>query len=112
MIKARGGKPVAEPYEYHWRSMPVGVKKVCPSPIDAVIEVIMHELRLQSQLVLLTELGINHGSISRCRHRRLPIQHEWLLRASIFSGIPYIDLCALASEDPQYHPHPNAWRAK
>lgn len=110
--QVKRGKPVEQPFAYHWRSMPAGVKKWCPSPIDAVIEVLMLELRVSNQMAILTELGIDHASISRCRHRHQPIQHQWLLRATILSNIPYTMLCAVCEEEPQFWPHPNAWREK
>lgn len=112
MFKAKRGKPVAVPYAYHWRSMPAGTKKWCPSPVDALIEVLMHELRIENQLHVLVELGIDHASISRVRHRHQPIQHQWLLRASVLSGIPYRMLCELTSEAEQFYPHKNAWSIK
>jgi len=112
LIKVHKGKPTPEPYHYWWRDMPLDAKKVCASPMDAVLEVVMKELNIDKMVTLLTAMGIDHASVSRCRHRTQPIQHQWLLRLAIYSGIPYKDLCYVADEEVQYWPHPNAWSKK
>lgn len=108
VIRVRAGKPVKTPYYYHWRNMPLGAKKICASPIDAVIEVLMYELKIAKSSDLLTDLGIPNASISRCRHRVDAIRHSWLVRAAILSNIPYVVLCEVASEQPEFTPHHNA----
>lgn len=108
VVNIRNSRPVETPYYYRWRNMPLGVKKICASPIDAVIEVLIYELKIIRKSDLLIDLGIPDASLSRCRHRVDPIRHGWLLRAAILSNIPYAVLCEVASEEPQYTPHHNA----
>lgn len=100
-----------EPYYYHWRNMPMGVKKPCPSPIDAVVEVLMHELGLRTKTLTLDILGIEFSSLSRVRNKKQPLPHFWLIKASLLSGIPYLVICELAGEKPQHEPHPRAWKS-
>lgn len=108
-LRVRAGKVVKEPYAFYWPGMTAfGTKKTCPSPIDAVMQVLMFELRIGKSSDLLTDLGIPNAAISRVRHRVSPMYHPWLLRAAILSNIPYTTLCEVAGEEPQYIPHHNA----
>lgn len=109
VVRVRGGRRVAEPYEYHWRNMPEGTVRVVASPIDAVFEVLMHELKIPRLTDLLADLTISTSNVSRCRHRNMSIPHFWLLKASILSRIPYAVLCEIAEEEPEHLEH---FRAK
>lgn len=113
IVKVKGGQPVAQPYSYRWGDMLVGTSKVCASPIDAVLEVLMFELKITKKEYLYVDLGIPTASVSRIRHRKDHIPHLWLLRASVLSNIPYGVLCKVAGEEPEYTVHHNAkeWKA-
>lgn len=108
-LRTRGGKPVQEPHSFYWPGMVAfGTMRVCPSPIDAVFMILMFELKINRLIDLVTDLGIPEASVSRVRHRTIPMQHSWLLRAAILSNIPYPVLCEVAGEEPQCLPHRNA----
>jgi hypothetical protein len=111
MYPIRHSRKTTAGYAYSWGNMPIGAKKLCASPIDALLEVLAQELQIKSIGRMEVELGIEHSQISRCRHGQA-IPHIWLLRATVVSGIPYDRLCGIIGEEPQYYPHPNAWKGK
>jgi len=110
--RVKGGRPTPGPHFYWWRNMPVGTTRPAASPIDAMIEVLMLELKYPRVLDLLADLEIPASSISRTRHRIDPVRHSWLMRAAIISGIPYRMLCEVTGEPEQIFPHHNAWGQK
>ena len=110
MARAKGSRKESEPFCYYWRHMPAGSKKVAASPIDALLEVLQHELQIPRVTQLIGELGLEGASVSRVRHRNGDLPHQWLLRAAVYSGIPYEKLCEVVGEEPQYWPHPKAWK--
>ena len=110
--RVKGGRPTPAPHYYRWRDVPFGAMAAAASPIDAVIEVLMRELKYPRVLDLLADLEIPASSISRTRHRIDPVRHSWLMRAAIISGIPYRMLCEVAGEPEKIFPHHNAWGQK
>ena len=105
------GKVVKEPFYYSWRHLPIGSKRPALSRVDALIEVLMHELRVTKKQ-LFFELYWSHAQVSRIRHHGANVPEEWLLNAALYSGIPYRMLCTLINQVPRVMPHPNAWKGK
>lgn len=100
----RGGRPrkTEQQYAYWWPGMLVGTKKLCDSPVDALIEVLMRELKIKHVTTLFAELKIPDASVSRCRRQKMEIPEDWLMKAAIISGFSYTSLCELIGREPKF----------
>lgn len=109
-----GKKPCAAPFAYRWGDMPLGVKKEMPSKVDAFLDIMKWELRVETSTELLVILGMHHASVSRSRLGKevFEISHHWILKGSAISGVPYEDLCLALEETPLYPLHYNSRKAR
>lgn len=96
-------------YRYTWKGFPQGVTKVTASPMDAVLEVIQMELKLNCHRGwLYVQVNLSDEYVSRCRAQGGRFsRHEWLLNCAVFSGISYADLCDVAGVKPKVMPYRN-----
>lgn len=93
---------------YRGPDMPEGTWRELPSSIDILLNHLQQKLRIQRG-TLLTLLGINSASISRCRHGQLvSFPLEWLIRMYDLSGIPIDELRKLADIKPTVGRHHRA----
>lgn len=86
---------------------PCGISHEAASPIDALLWYVSVELQLASPVEVRKIIGIDPGSVTRCRKGEFGIQDTWLLRLHELSSIPVAELRKIGHM-PERLPHPNA----
>ncbi len=84
-----------------------GAWRVAKSEIDAMLDHVKRELRVRRQMIY-DAIGASDSSISRCRTGEMPVQEQWILRLSDYSGIPVDELRRVACIESPVRPHRNA----